>query len=159
MSTGVCLQTQTLVCLCMCRCVRAVTASLVFGSSSCVGHPNWDKVRENVCGWYLLGEQDMQGIAHIAAHTTNQQTNTHAQKPIYNFNLPNIALSSNINYFPYIICQKNLPLNIKHTCEHLQRLAQETDHIHHDVLMLSARCAHRGCWTQDKPGQRGHIAS
>ncbi len=41
------------------------------------------------------------------------------------------------NYFLYIICQKNLTLNIKGTYEHLQRLTQESDRINHDVSMLS----------------------
>lgn len=41
---------------------------LVF-SGSCVGHPNWDKVKENVCGWHLQGDEDKQGQERHCPHT------------------------------------------------------------------------------------------
>lgn len=42
-------------------CVSAAASIPVLRSGSRVGHPNWDKVKENACGWHLLGEEDTQG--------------------------------------------------------------------------------------------------
>lgn len=56
----------------------------VLRSGSCVGHPNWDKVKENVCGEQLLGEKDVQGQERHCTHTsTNKQIHTHTYPKAY----------------------------------------------------------------------------
>lgn len=60
----------------------------VLRSGSCVGHPNWDKVKENVCGWHLLGKEDTLGHDRHCTHdSTNKQTKAHTQKLMHDFNL------------------------------------------------------------------------
>lgn len=46
-------------------------------SGSRVGHPKWDKVKENVCCWHYLDKRTRRAtrdIARIFAHPTNKQT-------------------------------------------------------------------------------------
>lgn len=60
----------------------------VLKRGSCVGHPNWGKVKENVCGRYLPGEEDGQGQERHFIHTS---INKHIHKS-KSLNLPNVAL-------------------------------------------------------------------
>lgn len=137
--------TCALVCICklrhclnMCRCVRAVAHIPVSRSGSCVGHPNRDKVKENACCWHYWEKRTRRvtrSIAHIFAHSTNKQR--HQLQSLYiTLTCTKYCIIIKYRVFSvYTICQKNLPLNMKH----LQSLTQGRDHIHHDVLMLSTQ--------------------
>lgn len=150
--------------MCVCKLRHWCVCACVGVCERCRQHPRlkeWFMCRSSKLGqgerecvrlafyWERRTRRVRRGIAHIPAHVTNKQTNT--QKPIYNFNSPNTALISNI--FPFSVCQKNLPLNIKHTCEHLLSLTRERNRIHHDVPMLSTRSVHRDSWTRAGPGR------
>lgn len=98
---------------------------------------------ERECVWLAFtGRGGHEGSGGEALHTylrtsqINKQIHTHKSLYITSTYLT-LPYNQIFNYFLYIIAQKNLPLNIKRTCEHLQSLTLESDHIHHDVLMLS----------------------